>query len=90
MRKRLLAVFVVSMGIAAALDTAFAATPASVQSFNSEDAAQVHCPLDKVVWLEPHQHLFYYRSSRHYANSGTGGFVCRGDALKSGAKAGPK
>jgi hypothetical protein len=43
-----------------------------------------------VVWLEPKAHLYYYRSSKHYANSGTGGFVCRGDAIKAGAKAGPK
>ncbi len=77
-----------ALSIAAVTGTAFAATPAAVQSFNSEDAAQVHCPLDKVVWLEPKAHLYYYRSSKHYANSGTGGFVCRGEAIKAGAKAG--
>jgi hypothetical protein len=71
------------------MGAAFAAAP-TPQLFNSEDAAQTHCPLDKVVWLEPHQHLFYYRSSKHYANSGAGGFVCRGDAIKAGAKAAPK
>ncbi|HEY1772525.1 MAG TPA: hypothetical protein VGH91_04965 [Gammaproteobacteria bacterium] len=71
-----------------ATSAAFAAAPAPVQTFNSEDAAQVHCPLDKVVWLEPKAHLYYYRSSKHYANSGTGGFVCRAEAIKAGAKAG--
>ena len=84
MRRLLLALSIAATG------AAFAATPTPVQSFNSEDAAQVHCPLDKVVWLEPKAHLYYYRSSKHYANSGTGGFVCRGDAIKAGAKAGPK
>ena len=77
-----------ALSIAAAAGTASAATPAPIQLFNSEDAAQVHCPLDKVVWLEPKAHLYYYRSSKHYANSGSGGFVCKGDAIKSGAKAG--
>lgn len=77
-----------ALSMAAAAGTAFAATPARIQTFNSEDAAQVHCPLDKVVWLEPKAHLYYYRSSRHYANSASGGFVCRGDAIKAGAKAG--
>lgn len=79
-----------TLGLSVALSAAFAATHAPVQSFNSEDAAQVHCPLDKVVWLEPKAHLYYYRSSKHYANSGTGGFVCRGDAIKAGNKAAPK
>jgi len=77
-----------ALAVAAAAGPAFAAQPISIQRFNSEDAAQVHCPLDKVVWLEPKAHLYYYRSSKHYANSGTGGFVCRGDAIKAGAKAG--
>lgn len=78
------------LSMAAAAGTAFAATPTAIQTFNSEDAAQVHCPLDKVVWLEPKAHLYYYRSSKHYANSATGGFVCRGDAIKAGNKAAPK
>jgi len=82
--------FILALSFAAVTGLAFAAAPAPVQTFNSEDAAQVHCPLDKVVWLEPHQHLFYYRGSKHYANSGTGGFVCRGDAIEAGAKPGPK
>lgn len=71
------------------LAPAFAA-PTPIQSFNSEDGAQVHCPLDKVVWLDTKTHLFYYRSSTHYANSGHGGFVCRKDAVAAGNKVGPK
>jgi hypothetical protein len=77
-----------ALSIAAASGCAFAAAPIHVEMFNSEDAAQVHCPLDKVVWLEPKAHLYYYRSSRHYANSGVGGFACKGDAIAAGAKAG--
>jgi hypothetical protein len=82
MRKLFLALSIAAAG------TAFAAAPPPIQTFNSEDAAQVHCPLDKVVWLEPKAHLYYYRGSKHYANSGIGGFVCRGDAIAEGAKAG--
>ena len=77
-----------ALSMAAAAGAGLAAQPAPPQLYNSEDAAQVHCPLDKVVWLEPKAHLYYYRSSKHYANSGSGGFVCKGDAIKAGAKAG--
>ncbi len=83
MRKLILALL-----ITAAMGAALAAPAPTVKLFNSEDEAQTQCPLDKVVWLEPHKHLFYYRSSKHYANSGVGGFVCRKDAIASGAKAG--
>jgi hypothetical protein len=83
MRKLILALIT-----AGAMGAAFAASAPAVPSFTSEDAAQAHCPLDKVVWLEPQKHLFYYRSSKHYANSGTGGFVCRKEAIAAGNKAG--
>ena len=82
MRRLLPALF-----LALCLAPAFAAKP-GIQLFNSEDSAQVHCPLDKVVWLEPRLHLYYYRGSKHYANSGQGGFVCRQDAMAAGNKAG--
>ena len=78
--------FLFCLSVAAA-GSAFAAEP-GIQMFNSEVGAQVHCPMDKVVWLEPKQHLFYYQNSKHYANSGTGGFVCRQDAIAAGAKPG--
>jgi hypothetical protein len=83
MRKLILASIV-----AAAMGSALAAPVPDVKLWNSEDAAQTQCPLDKVVWLEPYKHLYYYRSSKHYANSGVGGFVCRKDAIAAGAKPG--
>jgi len=79
--------FVFCLSVAALASAADAVAP-GIQMFNSEAGAQVHCPLDKVVWLEPRQHLFYYQSSKHYANSGTGGFVCRKDAIEAGNKPG--
>ena len=66
---------------------AFAAAPA-VRTFTSEEAAQVQCPLDKVVWLEPKTHRYYFRSSKHYANSGTGGFACLAEVKAAGNKKG--
>ena len=73
--------------LALALGSAFAAAPA-VRTFTSEEAAQVQCPLDKVVWLEPKTHRYYFRGSRHYANSGTGGFACLEEVKKAGNKKG--
>lgn len=69
------------------LAPAFAAAP-DVRTFTSEEAAQVQCPLDKVVWLEPKTHRYYFRSSKHYANSGTGGFACLEEVKKAGNKKG--
>ena len=69
------------------LAPAFAATPA-VRTFTSEEAAQIQCPMDKVVWLEPRTHRYYFRSSKHYANSGTGGFACLTEVKAAGNKKG--
>ena len=68
---------------------AFAAAPA-VPTFTSEEAAQIQCPLDKVVWLEPKTHRYYFRSSKHYANSGTGGFACLKVVKAAGNRPGDK
>lgn len=65
----------------------FAAAPA-VPMFDSEEKVHIRCPLDKVVWLEPKTHLYYFHGSRHYANSGTGGFACLAEVKAAGNKRG--
>lgn len=57
-------------------------------TYNSELEAQTHCPYDVVVWLNPRAKLWYTNKSKHYANDGHGGFVCKEDAVKAGFKQG--
>lgn len=75
------------LALCLALSPAFAKAP-QAPMFNSEDAVQIRCPLDKVVWLEPKAHKYYFRSSKHYANSGTGGFACLQEVKAAGNKKG--
>ncbi len=78
--------FALSLSLAA-LVPAFAAAPAPVLS-NSEDGAQIRCPLDKIVWLNTSAHKYYFRSSKHYAATAKGGFACLQEVKASGAKTG--
>jgi hypothetical protein len=75
------------LGLSAALSPAFATAPAIFLS-NSEDGAQIHCPLDKVVWLNTSAHKYYFRSSKHYAATAKGGFACLQEVKASGTKKG--
>lgn len=67
--------------------TAFAAAPAVAQ-FDSEEKAKIRCPLDKIVWINPRKHLWYPRTSKHYANDGVGGFACFADVKAAGVPEG--
>lgn len=83
------------MSIAALLLTAatgsvFADPAPALRLFNSEDAAQVQCPMDKVVWLDSHAHLYYRKGTKHYANTAHGGFGCLADVKAAGNQAGEK
>ena len=72
--------FAVALGAMAAV--------AKVPQFDSEEKARIQCPLDKIVWVNPRTHLWYIRTSKHYANDRYGGFACLGDAKKAGYKRG--
>jgi hypothetical protein len=76
-----------ALALSLALGTAFAAVPAVFLS-NSEDGAQIHCPVDKVVWLDTHARRYYYRSSKHYAATAKGGFGCLLEVKAAGNKPG--
>ena len=76
-----------ALALILALGTAFAAPPVVFLS-NSEDGAQIHCPLDKVVWLDSRAHRYYYRSSKHYAATAKGGFACLKEVKSAGDKPG--
>ena len=60
----------------------------TVQQFNSEEQARIHCPYDVIVWVNPHQRLWYPHNSKHYANDGVGGFACKEEAVKARYKQG--
>lgn len=79
---------IIALFMSLAVSAAFAAPAPAVPQFNSEEAAQVRCPYDVVVWLNPRTHLWYTRNSKHYANDRYGGFVCKGEAVKAGMKPG--
>lgn len=67
--------------------SALAAPPAAPQ-FDSEEKARVRCPLDTIVWVNPHAHLWYTHASKHYANDRWGGFACKAEVVKAGNKPG--
>jgi hypothetical protein len=81
------------LGLALASAPAFAGgstTPATVVTFNDEVTAQTRCPLDTVVWLDTHSHLYYKKHSKMYANTAHGGFACMKEVKEAGNKAAAK
>lgn len=55
--------------------------------FNTESAAQTHCPRDVVVWLNIPSGIYHYRGERWYARTRHGAFVCEKEALAEGDRA---
>lgn len=72
--------------LAVSLGAATAAPP--VPQFDSEEKAHIRCPMDKIVWINPRTHLWYPRTSKHYANDRYGGFACLEEAKAAGMKEG--
>lgn len=66
----------------------FAATSASAQMavFQTEQTAQMHCPNDKVVWLDFGKRRYYTSGQKLYARGRTASFVCMKEAKRSGYK----
>ncbi len=77
---------VIALSMSLIVGSALAA--AAVPQFDSEDKAHVRCPLDKIVWVNPRKHLWYPRTSKHYANDGVGGFACLEEVKAAGLKEG--
>lgn len=80
-------VSILVLSLAAGAASAAAKGPLAAQ-FDSEDKASIHCPLDKIVWVNPRKRLWYAHQSKHYANDGVGGFGCKEEAVKAGYKQG--
>lgn len=69
----------VSMAVLAATEVkAQTLTP-----FRYEEQAQLHCPDDKVVWLDFRKGRYYVRGQKLYARGFDGSFVCLQEARSS-------
>lgn len=55
-----------------------------LQQFDSEDAAQSHCPRDEVVWLNTNSGIYHEKGMRWYGNTEYGAYVCRNEADAAG------
>lgn len=64
---------------------AFPAT-AAVQ-FDTERAAQQHCPSDTVVWLNLSSRVVHAKGARWYGKTQAGAYVCRKELVIKGDKA---
>jgi hypothetical protein len=60
---------------------------ATLHYFTTEDAAQVHCPRDVVVWLNIPSGIYHYRGERWYGRTKHGAYVCEKEAIAAGDRA---
>lgn len=69
--------------------TSAAHTPAPVaqgqlQLFDTEAAAQAHCPKDEVVWLNTASGIYHEKGMRWFGKTKHGAYVCRREADAAG------
>jgi hypothetical protein len=55
-----------------------------LQLFDTEAAAQKHCPRDQVVWLNTNTGIYHEKGMRWYGNTKHGAYVCRKEADAAG------
>ena len=54
------------------------------QGFDTDSAAQAHCPSDEVVWLNTRRHKYHEKSGVYYGKTKSGAYVCRKEADAAG------
>ncbi len=59
----------------------------ALDKFQTEQAAQEHCPKDVVVWLNLPTGVFHFKGQRWYGNTKSGAYVCKKEAEKEGDRA---
>ncbi len=52
--------------------------------FDTETAAQAHCPNDQVVWLNMRSHIYHEKGTRYYGTTKQGEYTCRKEADAAG------
>jgi hypothetical protein len=55
--------------------------------FDTESAAQAHCPKDVVVWLNIPSGIYHYKGERWYGHTKHGAYACEKEAIKAGDRA---
>jgi hypothetical protein len=55
--------------------------------FDTESAAQAHCPKDVVVWLNIPSGIYHYQGERWYGRTKHGAYACEKEAIKAGDRA---
>jgi hypothetical protein len=55
--------------------------------FQTEAAAQVHCPADVVVWLNLPSGIYHFKGMRWYGRTEHGAYVCEREADRAGDRA---
>lgn len=63
---------------------AHSAVATSLSLFDSEAAAQRHCPRDEVVWLNLPSGIYHEKGMRWYGRTKRGAYVCRKEADAAG------
>jgi len=69
---------------AAPRTTLVVAAVGQLQLFDTEAAAQRHCPRDEVVWLNTNTGIYQEKGMRWYGRTKQGAFVCRREADAAG------
>ncbi|HEY0395575.1 MAG TPA: hypothetical protein VGD01_13845 [Candidatus Elarobacter sp.] len=52
--------------------------------FDTESAAQVHCPSDTVVWLNTKTKVYHEKGMVYYGHTKQGAYVCKKEADSAG------
>jgi len=52
--------------------------------FDTDTAAQAHCPRDTVVWLNTKSGIYHLKGERWYGRTKHGAFVCKTEADAAG------
>jgi hypothetical protein len=52
--------------------------------FDTEAAAQGHCPSDSVVWLNTNSHVYHLKGKPYYGRTKSGAYVCKTEADAAG------
>jgi hypothetical protein len=83
----LAAFLAVSIGLApatASIPTSTITVAVSPAMFDTEAAAQNHCPRDVVVWLNTPTGVYHEKGMRWYGRTTHGAFVCKKEADAAG------
>ena len=55
-----------------------------IPMFDTDAAAQAHCPSDTVVWLNTHSGIYHEKGMRWYGRTKRGAYVCKKEADAAG------